>query len=387
MASKEKNPGSSPFGRSQERGAGSWDDLMSDIQATEDAKTSFFREASERVGRWIGRIRGKLGGTALDATTKVGGDAFSSRADDSYTTSGPETGSVEDDQAGAPESQSGDSGGDNENDKPAGDASTVETDDSSESETVDDSVEAAKKDLEKERSVVAKDLTEAMQQLIEHKPGDPAYNGLLARVKGLRNRFNYISEQIKEESGTDGKRDDIEDKSKGSAESQETSESEDDKKDKKSPEAPTPEDAARAKIAELEKILNDDNATDDEKYRAAYMRKQLLNGLMSKSSEGTKSAGDASKVETADDGSGPEPADDSAEATKKDLKKERSAVAKELAEAMQQLSKHKSGDPAYDGLSARVRGLRNRFNYISKQIRGEVDDDEGVMAIKKRAKN
>ena len=134
MASKEKNPGSSvppiprapgdifsssPLGRSQERGAGSWDDLM---QAAEDAKTSFFREAGERVGRWIGRIRGKLGGTALDATTKVGGDAFSSRADDSYTTSGPETGSVEDGQdevsTSTPESQSGDSGDDKENDEP-----------------------------------------------------------------------------------------------------------------------------------------------------------------------------------------------------------------------------------------------------------------------------
>ena len=158
--------------------------------------------------------------------------------------------------------------------KPAGDASTVETDDSSESETVDDSVEAAKKDLEKERSAVAKDLTEAMQQLSEHKPGDPAYNGLLARVKGLRNRFNYISEQIKEESGADGKRDDIKDKNKGSAESQETSESEDDKKDKKSPEAPTPDndlekkvEAARNKYAEIRA-----------EYEQTGMFKKLLKG-------------------------------------------------------------------------------------------------------------
>ena len=158
--------------------------------------------------------------------------------------------------------------------KPAGDASTVETDDSSESETVDDSVEAAKKDLEKERSAVAKDLTEAMQQLSEHKPGDPAYNGLLARVKGLRNRFNYISEQIKEESGADGKRDDIEDKNKGSTEGQETSESEDDKEDKKSPEAPTPDDdlekkveAARNKYAEIRA-----------EYEQTGMFKKLLKG-------------------------------------------------------------------------------------------------------------
>lgn len=158
--------------------------------------------------------------------------------------------------------------------KPAGDASTVETDDSSESETVDDSVEAAKKDLEKERSVVAKDLTEAMQQLSEHKPGDPAYNGLLARVKGLRNRFNYISEQIKEESGTDGKRDDIEDKNKGSAESQETSESEDDKKDKKSPEAPTPDNDLEQKVAAARNKYAEIRA----EYEQTGMFKKLLKG-------------------------------------------------------------------------------------------------------------
>lgn len=102
--------------------------------------------------------------------------------------------------------------------------------------------------------------------------------------------------------------------------------------------------------------------------------------------EKTEPTSDASKVETADDGSGPEPADDSAETTKEDLKKEQSVVAKELAEAMQQLSKHKSGDPAYDGLLARVRGLRNRFNYIGKQIRGEVDDDEKRDGDKEKGK-
>ena len=193
------------------------------------------------------------------------------------------------------------------------------------------------------------------------------------QLQAVEDQFGS-SEQIKEESGTDGKRDDIEDKSKGSAESQETSESEDDKKDKKSPEAPTPEDAARAKIAELEEILNDDNATEDEKYRAAYMRKQLLNGLMSKSSEETKPTGDASTVET-DDSSESETVDDSVEAAKKDLEKERSVVAKDLTEAMQQLSEHKPGDPAYNGLLARVKGLRNRFNYISEQIKEESGTD------------
>ena len=193
------------------------------------------------------------------------------------------------------------------------------------------------------------------------------------QLQAVEDQFGS-SEQIKEESGADGKRDDIEDKNKGSAESQETSESEDDKKDKKSPEAPTPEDAARAKIAELEEILNDDNATQDEKYRAAYMRKQLLNGLMSKRSEETKPAGDASTVET-DDSSESETVDDSVEAAKKDLEKERSAVAKDLTEAMQQLSEHKPGDPAYNGLLARVKGLRNRFNYISEQIKEESGAD------------
>lgn len=166
---------------------------------------------------------------------------------------------------------------------------------------------------------------------------------------------------------------------------QETSGPESDEEDKKSPKTPTPEDAARAKIAELEEILNDDNATEDEKYRAAYMRKQLLNGLMSKSSEETKPAGDASTVET-DDSSESEPADDSAEVTKKDLKKERSAVAKELAEAMRQLSKHNTSDPDYDKLLKEVEDLRNRFNYIGKQINGELDTDEESDGDKEKGK-
>lgn len=166
---------------------------------------------------------------------------------------------------------------------------------------------------------------------------------------------------------------------------QETSGPESDEEDKKSPKTPTPEDAARAKIAELEEILNDDNATEDEKYRAAYMRKQLLNGLMSKSSEETKPAGDASTVET-DDSSESEPADDSAEATKKDLKKERSAVAKELAEAMQKIKEYKPGDPIYEKLLIDITNMRDRLNHIGKQIRGEVDDDEGRDGDKEKGK-
>lgn len=236
-----------------------------------------------------------------------------------------------------PESQTGNSGDDKENDEP------VDGGEQDESGAEEDQ---QKKETPEARLINRRraSVNEARQRLgaIEDK-NSPEYQLAAQDVEAAEIQLQAVedqfgsSEQIKEESGADGKRDDAGDK--GDAESQETSESEDDKEDKKSPETQTPEDAARAKIAELEKILNDDNATDDEKYRAAYMRKQLLNGLMSKSSEGTKSAGDASKVETADDGSGPEPADDSAEATKKDLKKERSAVAKELAEAMQQLSK------------------------------------------------
>ena len=166
---------------------------------------------------------------------------------------------------------------------------------------------------------------------------------------------------------------------------QETSGPESDEEDKKSPKTPTLEDVARAKIAELEEILNDDNATEDEKYRAAYMRKQLLNGLMSKSSEETKPAGDASTVET-DDSSESEPADDSAEATKKDLKKERSAVAKELAEAMQKIKEYKPGDPIYEELLIDITNMRDRLNHIGKQIRGEVDDDEGRDGDKEKGK-
>lgn len=166
---------------------------------------------------------------------------------------------------------------------------------------------------------------------------------------------------------------------------QETSGPESDEEDKKSPKTPTLEDVARAKIAELEEILNDDNATEDEKYRAAYMRKQLLNGLMSKSSEETKPAGDASTVET-DDSSESEPADDSAEATKKDLKKERSAVAKELAEAMQKIKEYKPGDPIYEKLLIDITNMRDRLNHIGKQIRGEVDDDEGRDGDKEKGK-
>lgn len=102
--------------------------------------------------------------------------------------------------------------------------------------------------------------------------------------------------------------------------------------------------------------------------------------------EKTEPVGDTSKVETADDGSESESADDSAEATKEDLKKERSAVAKELAEAMRQLSKHNASDPDYDKLLKDVEDLRNRFNYIGKQINGELDTDEERDSDKEKGK-
>lgn len=366
MASKET---ASNKGRSQESGSSHegtspktpWDTLR-----------SFVRER----GGDIYRGGKKLGGTALSAIgARVEG--FRSKGDDSrhieLTTPDLEVdrNSVEDDKdkvsTSTPESQTGDSGGEEDQQK---------------KETPEARL------INRRRASV----DEARQRLDEIKDKSSLEYHLAAQdVKAAEIQLQAVedqfgsSEQIKEESGADGKRDDIEDKNKGSAESQETSESEDDKEDKKSPEAPTPEDAARAKIAELEKTLNDDNATEDEKYRAAYMRKQLLNGLMSKSSEETKPAGDASTVET-DDSSESETVDDSAEATKKDLKKERSAVAKELAEAMRQLSKHNASDPDYDKLLKEVEDLRNRFNYIGKQINGELDTDEERDGDKEKGK-
>ena len=518
MTSKETAPGSnnvppipeppkdflknSPFVRGEEQEGGSWFDLMHDIQQTEDAKESnpgLFRRAGERISGWAGKVKENLGDTALGAIgARIKG--LRSKGDDSrhieLTTPDSEAdrNSVEDDQdevsTSTPESQSGDSGGDEKNDKPVdggeqqkqeipeaesrilegrrkrveaakerladvakkygekseaykraksdlrlredflrnlesefgspaehsdetdGDKpeqdkspAQTEVNSSDDQDTSSSSVESeqdesgAEEDQQQKETPEARlinrrraSVDEARQRLDAIKDEDSLEYHLAAQdveaaeiqLQAVEDQFGS-SEQIKEESGTDGKRDDIEDKNKGSAESQETSESEDDKKDKKSPEAPTPEDAARAKIAELEEILNDDNATEDEKYRAAYMRKQLLNGLMSKSSEETKPAGDASTVET-DDSSESETVDDSAEETKKDLKKERSAVAKELAEAMRQLSKHNTSDPDYDKLLKKAEDLRNRFNYIGKQIKGELDTDEERDSDKEKGK-
>lgn len=138
------------------------------------------------------------------------------------------------------------------------------------------------------------------------------------------------------------------------AAAQETSGPESDEEDNKSPKTPTPEDVTRAKIAELEEILNDDNATEDEKYRAAYMRKLLLDGLKSRSL--------------------------------KELKMERSFVAKQLAEAMQDIRKYKPGHPTYESLLPKVTGLRNRLGSINEQIRKKVNKSEGYDGEKGNSK-
>ena len=108
---------------------------------------------------------------------------------------------------------------------------------------------------------------------LEYQLADRDVEAAEIQLQAVEDQFGS-SEQIKEESGADGKRDDIEDKNKGSAESQETSESEDDKKDKKSPEAPTPDndlekkvEAARNKYAEIRA-----------EYEQTGMFKKLLKG-------------------------------------------------------------------------------------------------------------
>ena len=93
------------------------------------------------------------------------------------------------------------------------------------------------------------------------------------QLQAVEDQFGS-SEQIKEESGADGKRDDIKDKNKGSAESQETSESEDDKKDKKSPEAPTPDNDLEKKV----EAARNEYAKRRAEYEQTGMFKKLLKG-------------------------------------------------------------------------------------------------------------
>ena len=315
MTSKETAPGSnnvppipeppkdflknSPFVRGEEQEGGSWFDLMHNIQQTEDAKESnpgLLRRAGERINRWAGEVKERLGDTALVAAltgseASKGGRGSSRRIELTTPDSEADRNSVEDDQdkvsTSTPESQSGDSGGDEKNDKPvdggeqnqgsddsaektepAGDTSKVETaDDGSEPESADGSAETTKKDLKKERSAVAKELAEAMRQLSKHNTSDPAYDGLLARVRGLRNRFNYIGKQIKGELDTDEERDS--DKEKG-----------------KEPEPKGKELVPYdSRVADLDKVMNDSEADGLTKYEELNKLKQKVVGARNKYAE------------------------------------------------------------------------------------------------------
>ena len=393
MASKETTPnrsGSQESGSSHEGTSpkNPWDTLK-----------SFAEKGGDLYRRGI-----ELGGTALSAIgARVEG--FRSKRGDSrrieLTTPDSEAdrNSVEDDKdkvsTSTPESQTGDSGGDEKNDKPV-DGGEQQKQEIPEAESR--ILEGRRKRVEAAKERLADVAKKYGEKSEAYKRAESDLRLREDFLRNLESEFGSSAEhsdepdsdkpeqdrttpeqgdQVASDSSTEGRQDDTT--------TQETSEPESDKEDKKSPEVPTPEDAARAKIAELEEILNDDNATEDEKYRAAYMRKQLLNGLMSKSSEETKPAGDASTAET-DDSSESETVDDSAEAAKKDLKKERSAVAKELAEAMQKIKEYKPGDPTYEELLIDITNMRDRLNHIGKQIRGEVDDDEGRDGDKEKGK-
>ena len=61
-------------------------------------------------------------------------------------------------------------------------------------------------------------------------------------------------------------------------------------------------------------------------------------------------------------------------------------MAKELAEAMQKIKEYKPGDPTYEKLLIDITNMRDRLNHIGKQIRGEVDDDEGRDGDKEKGK-
>ena len=108
---------------------------------------------------------------------------------------------------------------------------------------------------------------------LEYQLADRDVEAAEIQLQAVESQFGS-SEQIKEESGTDGKRDDIKDKNKGSAESQETSESEDDKKDKKSPEAPTPDNDLEKKV----EAARNEYAKRRAEYEQTGMFKKLLKG-------------------------------------------------------------------------------------------------------------
>lgn len=451
MASKET---ASNKGRSQESGTSHktpWDTLK-----------SFAKEKGGKIYRG-GR---ELGGTALSAIgARVEG--FRSKGDDSRHTelttpdSEADRNSVEDDQDQAsistPESQSGDSGGDEKNDKPVdGGEQQKQEIPEAESRILEGRrkrVEAAKErlaDVAKkygEKSEAYKRaksdlrLREDFLRNLESEFGSPAeHSDEPDSDKPEQDRTT--PEQGDQEQGIDKvgvpesfvenvfvptdfdgnpedpaqtETDDSDDQAESSSSAESEQHSQDGGEQNQGPDnisaaiVKARRQAAeelQAKLDGLEPGSKDYEATkaalEESQKRLRYAEKSYIEGKSTveessstaeaakkgtdDSVEKTEPAGDTSKVETADDGSESESADDSAEATKEDLKKERSAVAKELAEAMRQLSKHNTSDPAYDELLKDVEDLRNRFNYIGKQINGELDTDEERDSDKEKGK-
>lgn len=411
MASKETTPGSnnvppipeppkdflknSPFVRGEEQEGGSWFDLMHDIQQAKDAKEDnpgFFRRAGEWVNRWAGEVKERLGDTALVAAL-TGSEASKGGRDNSrridLPTPGSEAGgdSVEDDQdkvsTSTPESQTGDSGGDEKNDKPVdGGEQQKQEIPEAESRILEGRrkrVEAAKERL----ADVAKKYGEKSEAYKR------AESDLRLREDFLRNLESEFGSPAEHSDETDG------DKPEQDRTTPEQGDQEQGTDKGGVPEGfvedvfvPTDFDGNPEDPAQTETDDSDDHAKNNSSAESEQHSQDggEQNQGSDDSTEKTEPAGDTSKVETTEDGSEPESADDSAEATKKDLKKERSAVAKELTEAMRQLNEHNPEDPAYNGLLARVRGLRNRFNYIGRQIKGELDDDEGRDGDKEKGK-
>lgn len=411
MTSKETAPGSnnvppipeppkdflknSPFVRGEEQEGGSWFDLMHDIQQTEDAKESnpgIFRRAGERISGWAGKVKEKLGDTALGAAL-TGSEASKGGRDNSrhidLPTPDSEAGrdSAEDDQdrvsTSTPESQTGDSGEGNENDKPV-DGGEQQKQEIPEAESR--ILEGRRKRVEAAKERLA-DVAEKYGEKSE------AYK----RAKSdLRLREDFLR-NLESEFGSPAEHSDEPDSDKPEQDRTTPEQGDQEQGTDKGgvPEGfvedlfvPTDFDGNPEDPAQTETDDSDDHAKNNSSAESEQHSQDggEQNQGSDDSAEKTEPAGDTSKVETTDDGSEPESADDSVEATKKDLKKERSAVAKELAEAMQQLSKHNTSDPAYNGLLARVRGLRNRFNYIGKQIKGELDTDEERDSDKEKGK-
>lgn len=352
-----------------------------------DTLKSFVREKGGDIYR-----RGiKLGGTALRAIG-AGVEGLRSNSDNSrhIDLSTPDSeagrGSVEDGQdevsTSTLESQTGDSGDDKENDEPVDDGEQQKQEiPEAESRILEGRrkrVEAAKERL----ADVAKKYGEKSEAYKR------AESDLQLREDFLRNLESEFGSPAEHSDETDG------DKPEQDRTTTERGDQEQGADKGGVPESfvedvvPTDFDGNPEDPAQTETDDSDDHAKNNSSAESEQHSQDggEQNQGSDDSAEKTEPAGDTSKVETTDDGSEPESADDSAEATKKDLKKERSAVAKELAEAMQQLSKHNTSDPAYNGLLARVRGLRNRFNYIGKQIKGELDTDEERDSDKEKGK-